>query len=412
MVAGLLDASLASLATFVVGVYAVRILDPGSLGAYALCYQAVFLATILPANLIFAPYEVAVVAHARERRIEQLRRSLALGAPVALAGALLSIAWIAVAPSEITVSTLAPLAVTGAAMVLLSPTQDHVRRILHSAGASWHAVAVSLTQLIGVIAGIVVLHYLDAPAPWVPFGALAMANLCSLMVGLAAPRALARGPDGASPREIVAAGRWIFLGGLMSPASGFAAAALVSALAGAEALGYAEGARVIAQPVWVLAVGLSSVLGPRSMEAARERDHARARSVSRTFMLAVLATGILCMALVGTPWRWNPLSWLLPTAYAVPYLVLLALAGQTLTGLLFPYRSELLGGRREASLTATEAASGVARIGLAASAPVTHAYAVPLGYLAVGVARALSYVWLLRELYGRRPAADFQRARS
>lgn len=412
MVAGLLDASLASLATFVAGVYAVRVLDPQSLGAYALCYQAVFLAAILPANLIFAPAEVAVVAHPRERRVERLGRSLQVGAPVALAGGVLSLAWLLVAPSEITRATLLPLAITGAAMVLLSPIQDHVRRILHSGGQSRRACVVSAVQLAGVIAAILVIHYAHAPAPWVPFGALAIANLFSLLVGLTAPRALHRGEEGIAAGELLKAGKWIFLGGLMSPASGFAAAALVSALAGAEALGYAEGARVIAQPVWVLAVGLSSVLGPRSMEAARARDRAQARSVSRTFTLAVVATGILCMAVFGTAWRWNPLTWLLPTAYAVPYLVLMTLLAQTLTGVLFPFRSELLGGRREAALTSTEAASGVARIGVAASAPVTLAYAVPLGYLAVGAARALAYVWLIRDLYGRRSEPDSQRARS
>jgi hypothetical protein len=119
----------------------------------------------------------------------------------------------------------------------------------------------------------------------------------------------------------------------------------------------------------------------------------------------VIVTGALCMVTIGAPWEWNPLTWLLPNAYTVPYLVLMTLFAQTLTGTLFPYRSELLGGRREAALTSVEAASGVARIGVAASAPVTLAYAVPLGYLAVGAARTLAYVWLLGELYGRRPQA-------
>jgi O-antigen/teichoic acid export membrane protein len=406
MVAGLLDASLASLATFVAGVYAVRVLDPESLGAYALCYQAVFLACILPANLIFSPAEVAVVAHARDRRIERLGRSLRIGAPVALAGGLLSVVWVLVAPRGIGWSTLGPLALTGAAMVFLSPIQDHVRRILHSGGDSWRAVAVSATQLGGVVGAIALLNYvLEVPPAWVPFGALAAANLLSLLVGLTSPRALSGGRDGMPVSELLVPGRWIFLSGLMSPAAGFLAAALVSALAGAEALGYAEAARVIAQPVWVLAVGLSQVLGPRSMEAGRDRDRAHARSVSRTFTWAVIVTGALCMVTIGAPWEWNPLTWLLPNAYTVPYLVLMTLFAQTLTGTLFPYRSELLGGRREAALTSVEAASGVARIGVAASAPVTLAYAVPLGYLAVGAARALAYVWLLGELYGRRPQA-------
>ena len=145
------------------------------------------------------------------------------------------------------------------------------------------------------------------------------------------------------------------------------------------------------------------------MEAARARNRAQARAVSRTFGWCVLATGALCMAAFGTPWSWNPLPWLLPTAYAVPWLVLLTLLAQTVTGILFPHRSELLGARREAALTSTEAVTGAARIGVAASAQITHAYAVPLGYLAVGVVRAFAYAFLLRDVYRRRESGGASR---
>ena len=66
LAAGLIDSSLASLATFAIGVFAVRVLTPVELGAYALAYQAVFFAGILPMNIPFTAVEVAVVTALRD----------------------------------------------------------------------------------------------------------------------------------------------------------------------------------------------------------------------------------------------------------------------------------------------------------------------------------------------------------
>jgi len=400
MLAGLLDAGFASLATFLVGIFAVRMLDPVALGGYALAYQSLFLFGIVPAYLVLTPAEVAVVAHPAERRLAHLRRSISLGAPVALAAAFASAVWIVVAPAEISAETIRALVVTSVTTAFLSPMQDHVRHMLHSSGRSWKAAGVSIVQFVSALAGIGALTALDAPPAWIPFGALGLANLVSLTYGMIAARTMERSTsvDRLHLRELVAAGRWIFGGAILNPAAGFAAAAIVSRLAGAEALGYAEGARVVAQPVWVMAVGLSYVLGPRSMEAGRSGQRERGRAISRSFIAVVGLAGLGCMALFGAPWEWNPLLPLLPTAYAIEGLTLLMLLAQTVNGLYFAQRSELLGARREAALTKTELATSGARVAVATSAPLTHAYAIPLAYLAVGLVRGFAYRRLLARL--------------
>lgn len=403
--AGLVDAGLASLATFCIGVYAVRILDPAILGGYALVYQAIFLVGIVPANLFFTPAEVAAVSFPVHRRLDHLGRSLLLGTPAAVVLALGVLLWLPVAPPEVHGDAVRGLTITAIAAAFLSPVQDHVRKMLHSGGASWHAAAVSTVQLVSAVAGILVLTLLGVPAWWIPFGALALANFLSLAAGLVAAR-LER--SGIAPienekmraAELVEAGRWLVGWAVLSPAAGFAAAALVSRLAGAEALGYAEAARVIAQPVWVLAVGLSSVLGPPSMEAGKDADRERARRISTSFVAMIAAAGAGCVLWFGADWWGNPLAQLLPTAYAVPWLVAATIVAQTVTGMLFPFRSELLGARQEAPLTRLEIVASLQRVVVAATARWTYAYAIPLGYLALGAVRWLGYLPILRRVYG------------
>ncbi len=64
----------------------------------------------------------------------------------------------------------------------------------------------------------------------------------------------------------------------------FVGVLLIVELAGPEAMGFAEAARVAAQPILVLATGLSAVLGPRGMEAAIRRTRPQAQKVLRLFL--------------------------------------------------------------------------------------------------------------------------------
>lgn len=414
MVAGLVDAGLASLATFVVGVYAVRALEPAILGGYALVYQAVFLVGIIPMNLVFVPVEVAVVARPAAARLAYLLRSLRLGAiPAALSGVAVTI-WLPLAPPEIGMETTRALTFTGIALAILSPAQDHMRRMLHSGGRSWLAALVSTVQLGVAVGALVALPARGVAAPWIPFGALAMANLASLAVGVTGVRLRSPRDAPALPMrfsELARSGGWLVGGGLLNPVTGFASAAIVARLAGATALGYAEAARVVAQPVWVLAVGITSVLGPRSMEAGRLRRVDRARPVRRAFLVAILGAGALNLAWFGFDWGFNPLAWLLPAAYTIPGLVAVTIVAQVMGATIFPFRSELLGARRESTYTRVEMVGAAVRTAISATASVVHAFAIPIGYLAVWVVRWVGFRRALAGVYREspRPEAEAER---
>ena len=402
MLAGLLDAGLASLATFVVGIYAVRALDPEVLGAYALVYYAIFLVGIVPANLVFTPVEIAVVQRPVRSRTAHLGRSLKLGLPATLLAGLAVALWIPVAPSEVPRSAILPLTIGGIATAALSPVQDHVRRMLHTGGRSWWAAIVSAVQLVTVIGGLLALSARGVPAAWLPFGALALANLASLAIGAVGAWTGPRSEDQPLTLhlgELAHSGRWLVGGGLLNPATGFVSAAIVSHLAGAASLGYAEAARVVAQPVWVLAVGLSSVLGPRSMQAAHERRLDQAREVRRLFLACVLGAGAVNLVWFGAAWSLNPLAWLLPSAYVVPGLVAATICAQVLGALVFPHRSELLGARRESTYTRIELIASLVRAAVSTSALAIHAFAIPIGHIAVVVVRGMGFHEALSDVY-------------
>ena len=402
MLAGLVDSGLASLATFAIGVYAVRALDPTVLGGYALVYQAIFLVGMIPANLVFTPAEVIAVEHPEPVRPVHLARSLPYGALFAIPAGLAVAIWIPIAPPEIPAGAITALTITGIATAIVSPIQDHVRRVLHSGGYSRDAAVVSGVQLGVAGVSIAVLHLGGLPVVWIPFGALAIANVTSFSIAVVLARLRTRGKSVERELEfgeLVAAGRWLAGGAALNPATGFVSAALVSRLASAAALGYAEAARVVAQPVWVLAVGLSAVLGPRSMEAARRGERVEARKVSRVFLTVVLVTGACVLAWLGPDWPLNPMAWLMPAAFAVEGLVAASIVAQILAATIFPYRSELIGARREATYTRIELWGSIVRTAVSATARFTRAFAIPLGIVAIWVFRWFAYRRVLRGVY-------------
>jgi hypothetical protein len=179
--------------------------------------------------------------------------------------------------------------------------------------------------------------------------------------------------------------------GLLDAGTTFAVAAVVLRIAGAAALGYAEAARIAANPVMVLAWGLSAVLGPRSVRAGRELNAEQARHISRTFAGILAAVGAASLALFTADWGGNPMAWLLPNAYVLPGLAGFSILAYLANGFGYPFWWELLGGRLERSIAKAEIRASVVRTLLAGSAEFTHAYAVPLSLFGFGVARLVGF---------------------
>ena len=216
---------------------------------------------------------------------------------------------------EVEADTLIALAVSGSAAAFVSPIQDHLRALLHLSGKSWIAALVSSVQFGGIVAGLVLIRTVDHA--WTPFGALALANVLSTSAGLLAARFLKEKGVRPPKRELFSIGRWLLIMGLAASGASFIASALVEALAGPAALGYVEGARVVARPLQVFGMGLLAVLGPRSMEAAVSSDQHAARRLRRAFAMFTLLVGLPYALFVTVQWSWNPLVALLPDAYFV-----------------------------------------------------------------------------------------------
>lgn len=404
---GLADAGLASLATFAIGLAAVRTFPPEDLGTYAVYFTAFLLGSVIPTQLILVPAEVVIttsVTGDMRRRLRWHRRTLLLGAVAALPG-LVAIGFAYLLPGA-SPSIAVPLAVTASAAVVLSPLQDHMRRMAHLSGESRLAALTSLVQVTAAVVAIFGLRLLNVPPAWVPFGALAIANALSLgvSIGTATVAIHRMAPERDSHltlsiRTLVVRGKWLILPAAVGAGIGFATAVLITALAGAEWLGYSEAARVVAQPLLVLVVGLSAVTGPYSVTAAAARNSRNARRISRRFIGIVVLTGAAGLAIVGGDWWWNPMSYLVPLAYDVAWLVTFTIIGNTLAGALIPYRSELLGGHMESTLARVDLLSGLVFVAAAFTAPWTRAFARPLGNLVGSTSRHVGYSVALHSLY-------------
>src|SRR5262249_12291878 len=137
---------------------------------------------------------------------------------------------------------------------------------------------------------------------------------------------------------------------------------LVTYLAGAETLGYVEGARIVGQPVTVLMVGLGAVLGPRITRAARAKDRETAGRVSHQFEQMIFASGVLGALIVAAPAPINPLTSFLPVAYAVPGLVVGSIAAYTVMNAAQARRYALFGGGLERLVARSEIEGNVVRM--------------------------------------------------
>ncbi len=400
--AGIFDASFASLATFATGLAAVNLLADTERGVYELYFTAFLLGTVVPRNLIFTPAEVDAVGFPLDTRIGLISRTIRLGTLPALIGAASALLAALVAAPLTTADVIVPLTITAAIAGFLSPVQDHVRRMLHIATRSWLAATVSIVQFTVATAAILVMMRLDTEIAWIPFGALSLANLASLGVGFVLTRRLQHHSAHEGSLRLVPLikrGRWLLLQAAAPSLAGFLAATIITRLASPEALGFAGAARVVAQPVLVFATGLTAVLGPRSIEAAMNRDRATASHTSRIYLTAIGLAGVAYLAIAGWSWILNPMTRLVPAAYEVSGLVALAVVANIATAAIFLQINELLGAKRETTLAKLSWAMSPILILGGATAGTTDAFARAIGRLGEAVARFFVQVRVIRPQY-------------
>ena len=382
--AGVLDAGMSSLATFLGGLVAANLLGDSELGVYAVFFTAFNFAQVVANNLVFVPAEVVAVAWPKETRMQVLVQSIPLGALPSLAGAAAIGIAALVAAQTATASLVMPLAITTGLTTLLWPTQDHVRRMLHIADRSWAAAAVSTVQFSVMALSIGVLIFLDVDDGWIPFGALAIANAVSIFVGLILARpsgGIRPAPERLRLRSLTKSGVWLMLGLGIPPVTAFAAASIIFFAAGPEALGFAEAARIAAHPVIVLGTGLGYVMGPRIMRGAIAGDIAVSRHNHRRF------NGFLVMAAVGyalvVGWQWvgNPMAYLVPEAYVIKWLVVVTITANLFLAAVVLVLQELTAARKARTIAIVSMVSAPLQLLAAATAGVTEAFARPLSLI-------------------------------
>jgi O-antigen/teichoic acid export membrane protein len=403
--AGVADAAFASLATFAAGLSAVNLFSDVDRGVYALFFTAFGLGVVLPWELILIPAEVNAVSYPVADRMRRARDTFRMGVPMALLGSL-AIAIAAFMSRSLTTSdVLWGLTITAAVTTVLSPLQDHMRRLLHIAELNWRAAAVSGVQFAGVVVSLSVMLLLDAPVAVMPFGSLAIANALSLATGLILGDVRHQRPleERLHFRALARQGRWLLTQALAPNISHFAVATIVTALAGAEALGYAEAARVVAQPVLVLATGLTAVLAPRAMEAAMHRDLDAARHNRRVYLLVMMSGGVLYLGAAATPWLLNPMKYLVPAAYVVTGLVAVTIVANLISAAMYLDINELLGARKARPMAAIAIITSPILVLIALTARTTDALARPVGNLVRDSVQVLWYRAKLKSHYaGRR----------
>jgi hypothetical protein len=167
-------------------------------------------ATVVPMQFALVPAELATLPTTRHERLALLRQSWRIGPPMAATAAVVA-SGAAALGAEAPIPVLWPLAVTMTACAILTPLQEHLRRVLHLAGISWHAALVSLVQIGSVVVALALLAWAEAPAIWRPFGALTIGTAVSLGAGLLL--SLRRQPPDTLPKfevaDLMRSARWL-----------------------------------------------------------------------------------------------------------------------------------------------------------------------------------------------------------
>jgi hypothetical protein len=303
LVAGLVDAAVAALGTFLAGIVAVRELPTVSLAVYAVVFSASVLAMLLPRQLHYIPSQIAANLIDRISSpmiLRDARRAAGVNAMTAGVVIVVALTLVSRAPLWVCLS----LGITAGAFSIVSPIQDHIRAALHLVERHMSAAVLSIvtTAFVAVTSSIALFN----PHQWwlvfVPFGGLFLGNLVSIFVGL---RLLAGADLHAEyvPASLKHRFRFLF-SEVALQAAWFACNYSVLFLLGALALAHLETARVVASPVMIVVTALLTFMGPamlRKLTATPENPHGPRRDLLTIFgMLAGISLAYLAaLALFG-----------------------------------------------------------------------------------------------------------------
>ncbi len=386
---GVVDAGFASMGTFAAGLAAVNLLSDTDRGVYGVFFAAFIVGTTFPHNLVYLPSQVYAVGQALPDRLRYMGRVLAVGIGFSLLGSLAILLAAIATFSETTMNVTIALTLTAGSALVVSAAQDNLRRMLHIAELHWSAATMSIVQFVTVAVVLLALMAASVPVEWIPFGSLLVANVVSSTFGLirAGGWGAWHAPKALEPRRLVSSGRWLLAQALIPTGAAFLAATIITWLAGAEAMGYAESARVVAQPVLVLGTGLTAVLGPRVMASAMSRQDGVSRAMTKRFAQLVVVAGVVYLGVAGWEAPWNPMPYIVPSAYVVSGLVVATIIANIAYGSLFLRAEELMGAHREVDLTKVSSVASPLLVAASFTAGLTGPFARPFGILVQAAAR-------------------------
>jgi hypothetical protein len=338
--------------------------------------------------LVFTPIEVTTLELPRDRRLSILRRSVPLGGLTALlSGVAVCVATVPLV-AKVSLTIRLEFAVTVIILSAISPVQDHLRRMFHQSGRSWIAARLSMIQMTIVALAIALALIAGVPLPLVPFGALTIGNLVSVLVGvkIAGWQPRIQLPAGSRRSDIIRGGGWLTFGAGFSYAAGLATIAIVTDRSSAAAAGQAEAARVLSQPVTVMAIGVLAVFGPEMMAAAQRGLAPRLQKMTMSFLAVVAGATVVWLFAVGVPWPWSPISHVFATAYELRGLTAWMIVQQSVAYASLSYRAVLIGnGLAHYAGKLDIIASTVGVVGVYFTAPYVGAFSLAWVILAVDV---------------------------
>jgi O-antigen/teichoic acid export membrane protein len=270
--------------------------------------------------------------------------------------------------------------------------------MFHVSKRSWLAATMSAIHFL--ITAVSLTVGLRTDPLWAPFGALAIGNVASL--GFAA-LATGRIAPGTFPRpsqnEVFALGGWLLFTGFARTSSSYIARVLLNSIVGIAALGHVEAARVVAQPINVLALGLMAQVGPRLTQAGASGHRDDAKRWRRRFFFLLATIALPYALLTAAPWSTNPLASITPRAYEAPGLTAAMLIAVITTCVLRPLRAELLGTRLQRKIAGVSAISSVIEILVVFAGGLVGSFVMPIGVFVGAIAAAVLYNRILNRTY-------------
>ncbi len=406
--AGVVDTGSAAVATFAVGVFAVRTLAPDSLGVYAVFFAALIVANQAPGLLLLQPVEVHAVGLPLRARLGVVATSLRLASLAPLTAVLVAAVVSSSVGSLTSRGDVLAYAVTFVLAASIAPAQEHLRRMLHVANRSWDAALASIVQIPAVVGSLTILSISDVPDPWIPFGALAAGHLSALAVGysLIRRRVTTRVAEALPLRPLLSTGRWLLAGGLGPPIGAVIVGILVGRLASPASVGFSEAARIVGRPLLVFATGLFAVMGPRFMAAGVSGDRTSARRDGVLMAMALSAAALLYAAVIQVGPSSAALEGWLPKAYEIGWLILVVLVANLALALGWAWRFELIGRGRESHVGLIDIAASASMVVVGLAAPTLESFAIPLALLSYSTWVLIGYRYLLGSERKRSESSD------